>query len=102
MHIHHEETEGKGRYWLTIEGVEERVEEIAELTYSKAGEQLIIIDHTGVPDEFRGKGLGVKLVEKAVKDARLLGKKIMPLCPFAKAQIERHPHWQDVLKGANP
>nr|WP_245276755.1 N-acetyltransferase [Rhizobium ruizarguesonis] len=21
-----------------------------------------------------------------------------PLCPFAKAQIERHPEWQDVLR----
>ncbi|MGO4119269.1 GNAT family N-acetyltransferase [Rhizobium ruizarguesonis] len=23
---------------------------------------------------------------------------ITPLCPFAKAQIERHPEWQDVLR----
>lgn len=98
MHIHHQETDAKGRYWFTIEGFEET----AELTYSKAGEQLIIIDHTGVPDAFRGQGLGLKLVEQAVKDVRLSGKKIVPLCAFAQAQIKRHPEWQDVLKGANP
>jgi predicted GNAT family acetyltransferase len=25
------------------------------------------------------------------------GVKIIPLCPFAKAQIGKHPEWQDVL-----
>ncbi|CAN0588042.1 unnamed protein product [Ectocarpus sp. 12 AP-2014] len=42
-------------------------------------------------------GVGVKLVERAVTDARTSGTKIMPLCPFAKAQIQRHKEWQDVL-----
>ena len=26
------------------------------------------------------------------------GLKIMPLCPFAKAQFEKHPEWKDVLR----
>jgi hypothetical protein len=51
---------------------------------------LIIIDHAGVPDELRGTGVGVKLVERAVPDARSLGTKIMPLWPFANTQIARH------------
>ena len=37
------------------------------------------------------------LVKRAVEDARRDGIKIIPLCPFAKAQIEKHPEWQDVL-----
>jgi predicted GNAT family acetyltransferase len=32
-----------------------------------------------------------------VEDARREGIVIIPLCPFAKAQMERHPEWQDVL-----
>ena len=80
-----------GRYLVTIDG------HTAEMTYSKAGATRIIIDHTGVPDALRGKGAGQAMVKQAVEDAREAGIRIIPLCPFAKAQIEKHPEWQDVL-----
>ncbi|ADM09709.1 hypothetical protein PB2503_08269 [Parvularcula bermudensis HTCC2503] len=89
--IEREESASKGRYWIAFEG------ETAEMTYSRLGEKQLIIDHTGVPDALRGKGFGERLVERAVHDARAEGRKIVPLCPFAKAQIHRHPEWQDVL-----
>ncbi|MEM9053746.1 MAG: GNAT family N-acetyltransferase [Pseudomonadota bacterium] len=69
----------------------------AEMTYSRAGESRIIIDHTGVPRELGGMGVGKALVLRAVEDARKDGIKIIPLCPFAKAQIEKNKDWQDVL-----
>lgn len=87
-----EETETGGRYVTTVNGHE------AEMTFSKAGETRMIIDHTGVPRELGGMGVGIALVERAVLDARKAGIKIIPLCPFAKAQIEKHPEWQDVLQ----
>lgn len=88
-----EETDTKGRYVLRgPDGAE------AEMTFSKLGNDAIIIDHTGVPDVFRGQGVGLKLVERGVADARAAGKKIIPLCPFAAAQFKRHPEWADVLK----
>lgn len=80
-----------GRYLVTIDG------HTAEMTYSKAGATRLIIDHTGVPDALRGKGAGQAMVQRAVEDARAASIKIIPLCPFAKAQIEKHPEWQDVL-----
>jgi hypothetical protein len=80
-----------GRYVTTVNGHE------AEMTFSKAGTSRIIIDHTGVPKELAGLGVGVALVKRGVEDARKNGVKIIPLCPFAKAQIEKHPEWQDVL-----
>ena len=70
----------------------------AEMTFSKLGETAIIIDHTLVPDVFRGQGIGLKLVQRGVDDARAAGKKIIQLCPFAAAQFKRHPEWADVLK----
>ena len=36
-------------------------------------------------------------VRQAIEDARRDGVFIVPLCPFAKAQIDRHPEWQDVI-----
>jgi uncharacterized protein len=87
-----EDTGSKGRYFLrSPEGA------LAEMTFSKVGEHRIIIDHTEVPDAFRGQGVGLKLVMRAIEDARASGKKIIPLCPFANAQFRRHPEWADVL-----
>ncbi len=83
----------KGRYVYRADGTE------AEMTFSKAGEHMLIIDHTEVPDAFRGQGVGARLVARAVEDARAAGKKIIPLCPFANAQFRRHKEWADVLKG---
>ncbi|KAA2238300.1 GNAT family N-acetyltransferase [Salinarimonas soli] len=90
--IRHEESPSKGRYAIRVEGME------AEMTYSRAGEHLLIIDHTSVPDALRGRGIGAILVRRAVEDARAAGKGIMPLCPFAKGQFDRHPEWSDILR----
>jgi len=88
-----EDGASKGRYFYRDAGME------AEMTFSKAGEHMIIIDHTEVPDIFRGQGVGARLVARAVEDARAAGKKIIPLCPFANAQFRRHKEWADVLEG---
>lgn len=90
--VEREDGPSKGRYRLLIDGVE------AEMTYSRAGDGLIIIDHTEVPAALRGRKVGERLVRQAIEDARRDGVEIIPLCPFAKAQIGRHPEWQDVLR----
>lgn len=87
-----EDNGAKGRYVVRgPDGAE------AEMTFTRVGERRIIIDHTVVPDAFRGQGIGAKLVTRAVEDARAAGKTILPLCPFAAAQFKRHPEWADVL-----
>ena len=87
-----EDGEGKGRYVYRADGAE------AQMTFSKAGARLVIIDHTEVPDAFRGRGVGQALVARGVADARAAGKRIIPLCPFAAAQFRKHPEWADVLQ----
>ena len=85
----------KGRYVLRPEGTTEE----AELTFSRASDSLIIVDHTGVLDAFRGRGYGKLLAQAIVDDARAKQFKIVPLCPFFKAQAARHPDWADVISG---
>jgi predicted GNAT family acetyltransferase len=86
------EVEGsRGRYVVRRDGHE------AELTYSIASPSLIIADHTGVPDAFRGQGVGNALVERLVADARAEGVKIVPLCPFVNRWRARHADWADVF-----
>ncbi len=91
--ITREDTATGGRYVARAPGKPE-----AEMTFSKAGTGLQIIDHTGVPAELGGMGVGKALVAYMVQDVRARGVKIVPLCPFTKATLEKHPEWQDVLK----
>lgn len=89
--ITREITGSKGRYVIRKDGAE------AELTFSITSPVLVIADHTGVPDAFRGTGAGLALVTRLVADAREMGFKIMPLCPFVNAQRKRHPEWADAF-----
>ncbi|TMV82042.1 N-acetyltransferase [Thioclava sp. BHET1] len=87
------EVEGsKGRYVIRKAGDE------AELTYSIASPQLIIADHTMVPDSFRGTGAGKALFNRLVADAKAEGVKIVPLCPFVKSMAERNPDLADLFQ----
>ena len=81
----------KGRFVIRRGGEE------AELTYSITTPTLIIADHTGVPDSFRGTGAGLAMLTQFVADARAEGFKIMPLCPFVNATRKKHPEWADVF-----
>jgi|GEM_PF-2669100 len=65
MEIKQIENDSKGAFLI-----EEGSERLGEMTYSKAGDNLIIIDHTEVSDRLRGQGAGKKLVLAAVEYAR--------------------------------
>ena len=67
------------------------------MTYTWAGEERFIIDHTEVEEAYNGKGVGKEMLIKAVEFARENNKKIIPLCPFAKATFQKNADLQDVL-----
>ena len=93
--ITREDNPTKGRYLATVAGIEGE----GELTYSRVNPTLIIADHTGVPDSFRGKGVAKALVQRLVDDARAQGVKIIPLCPYVNAERRKHPEWSDIFQG---
>lgn len=89
------DTETKARYVATVEGVSGE----GELTLSKVSDTLIIADHTGVPDTMRGLGVAGALAARLISDARAAGQRIVPLCPFLRAQAQRHREdWADVIQ----
>ena len=71
----------------------------AEITFQKQGDNQINIDHTGVPDELGGPGLGSQLVKSVVDYARDNNLKVTATCPFAKSVIEKNAEYQDVYSG---
>ncbi len=85
MTITHQPGTTKGRFVAMEDG-----KDLGEMTYSVAGTDKIIIDHTeGFPGS-EGKGVGKKLVMAGVEHARTHGLKIIPLCPFAKSVFDRN------------
>lgn len=68
------------------------------MTFSIAGPELIIIDHTEVEPAFEGRGVGKELLYKIVEMARERNIKIIPLCPFANSMFKKLEDIRDVLK----
>lgn len=93
MEVHLEENEKKGRVY-----VGEANASLAEMTFSKAGESLWIIDHTAVSEQLKGQGVGRQMLQKVVEIARERSLKIMPLCPYAKSVFEKDDSIKDVLR----
>ncbi len=62
----------------------------AELVY-RAGDGVLTLVHTEVPDALGGRGIGGRLVQAAVDRARARGEVIVPSCPYARSWIEKHP-----------
>jgi len=63
---------------------------LAELLYRRHGNRLVLI-HTEVPEELEGRGLGGALVTAAIDRAAREGMTVVPLCPFARGWLRRHP-----------
>lgn len=70
---------------------------LAEMVYTLPSEKKMIIEHTEVGEELKGKGVGYDLVQTAVEYARTHEMKIIPLCPFANAVFKKKPEYKDVL-----
>ncbi len=90
--IEHQEGSAKGSFYFQANG-----RRLAELTYSRTNESLIIIDHTEVDASLAEQGVGRRLLDALVQWARVTGTKVVPLCPFAKAQFDKDSSIRDIL-----
>ena len=92
LDIYHTLTGDRGRYWADLGAGQQ-----AEMTYFRRADGTIIIDHTGVPHEFEGRGIALRLVKRAIADAREGEFRIVPQCPYVAVQFRRHPDWSELL-----
>jgi predicted GNAT family acetyltransferase len=79
------------RYELTVDG------HVAATYYRLAG-GVITFEHTEVPPELGGKGVGSRLVKGALDKVRAQGLKVVAECEFVKGWIGKHPDYADLLK----
>ena len=79
------------RYELVVDG------HIAAAYYGLA-DGVITFEHTEVPPELGGRGIGSKLVKGALDQARSDGLKVVAQCPFVRGYIDKHPEPSDRVK----
>jgi uncharacterized protein len=92
MLIQHKKINTKGMFFVEIDG-----NILAEMTYTMPSPEKMIIDHTEVSEELKGKNAGYQLVHTAVEYARTHHIKIIPLCPFANSVFKKKAEYADVL-----
>lgn len=92
MLIRHNQNNNKGSFVIGEEG-----NYLAEMAYTMPSDDKMIIEHTEVDDELRGKNIGHQLVNTAVEFARANNIKIIPRCTFANSVFKKRPELQDVL-----
>lgn len=93
MEIKQEQNQSKGTFNVEEDGLR-----LAELEYSMANKNLMIINHTKVDELLKGKNIGNQLVNMAAHFARTHHHKIFPLCPFANAVMKKKAAFADVLR----
>ena len=91
--IEREELNGTHEFVLRIDG-----ERFGFLEFTRPDTGVMCIEHVEVAVELRGSGLGKQLVQKAVafaKDAKL---RVVPICSYARAVMQRDPALAAALK----
>ena len=66
------------------------------ISYQERDDKLVY-DHTIVPQELGGRGVGSALVKHALNYARDNNKKVVPQCSFVASYIDKHSEDQDLL-----
>jgi len=60
----------------------------------------IMFTHTEVPPEHEGKGIGTALIRSSLASARERQLKVIPICPFFAAYMQKHQEEQDLLEAS--
>lgn len=80
----------QSRYELAVDGG------TAVLQYMER-DGALYLTHTEVPPELEGQGIGGRIVQHALEEAKSRGVKVAPRCPFVRSYIQRHPEYQPLV-----
>jgi len=70
--------------------------QLAFVTYRRAGGVVRLL-HAEVPAALEGRGHGSRLVQATLERLRAEGARVVPVCSFIAAYIERHAEYRDLL-----
>jgi predicted GNAT family acetyltransferase len=71
--------------------------EVAGVAAYELHPRMVVFTHTTVDPAFGGQGVGGALVRRALDDVRSRGLRIVPVCPFVRDWVAKHPDYQDLV-----
>ena len=83
--------EDLGRYELVVD---EDVVAVAD--YYDRGD-VVVMPHTEVAHQLRGRGFGAMVVQGALDDLRSKGKRVVPSCWYVREFIQSHGDYADLV-----
>jgi len=72
---------------------------IAEVTFPRYRDGVVVINHTYVDDSLRGQGIAGQLMENAYDLLKEDGRKAVLTCPYAVKWYREHPEKNDIVEG---
>jgi predicted GNAT family acetyltransferase len=66
------------------------------LEYEMRPPDAIVFVHTEVDPALEGKGIASRLAHEALEYARDQHLRVVPICPFVRAYLKRHPEYADL------
>jgi predicted GNAT family acetyltransferase len=83
--------QAQSRYELEADG------HLAVIEYRDAG-GVRYYTHTEVPKALEGRGIASLMAKAVLDEAQAENLTIVPLCPFVRGYIERHPEYKPLVK----
>lgn len=80
----------EGRFEVITEGL------LSVADYQMRGGEMVMT-HTFVPPELRGRGIAEKLVRAALEHAQREKLRVVPACSYVDSFIQRHREFQPLL-----
>jgi len=84
---------GSSRYEVWLDGIL-----VGSARYVRRGRRTFFV-HTEIEPAHEGAGLGATLVAGALDAEQTAGTLVVPLCPFVRTYIDRHPEYVDLVDG---
>lgn len=82
------------RFELRVDG------ELTGFVAYRADEQVHVFTHTEIDPAYEGRGLGSVLIRGVLDEMRSRGRAVLPVCPFVRSFVERHPDYLDLVPPA--
>ena len=71
--------------------------ELAGFTDYHLATGLLTLLHTEIEPAFEGQGIGSRFVAGILDDARDRGLRVLPICPFVRAFLQKNPQYDDLV-----